>query len=695
VDIPLGVSEDELSQADGAEDGAPGGDDRIEDFFKDGELLKRTPVEEVRQRIAQALEYEYHLLREDMEREFPVRVVDTEGKKRLKRAGIAIFERGQPHTIEHLRRVVICRPEPRNGARGVPRIRDHEQADKELGELWELMQAVPSCEHGLWTNGLDLFFLRKERSRFEDRPKAGIDWPPAEEYVATELVESEIRLRQADPYMLRTAFRRCHNFIHGNEGMPKDAAFWQFLYLIFAKMYDERHHRDDRRFYALPTEPFTESGQRAVRSRVQPLFDAVKREYGSRSDNPIFTGSEQITLSDRALAFLVSELARYDFTRTKIDAKGAAYQELVGTNLRGDRGQYFTPRKAIDLMVSILDPKEDEKVFDPACGTGGFLQATLTHLLSRWRAEERVGSRPDLVEDLRRYVDRLQRFTDHNLFGADFDPFLVRAASMALLMMAGTAGNVYQMDSLAFPKGHLQGLERAKEHLPEMSVDVLMTNPPFGSDISVTDPMVLESYRGVDGVARQWRRPKGGELVAGEGMLTAVAPEVLFIQKAIGWLRPGGRLGIVLPNGLLSNPGPADEGVRRWIMSHCWVLASIELPVETFIVEANVNIFTTLLFLKRKTEAEMNSERLRGSMDYPVFMAVAEKVGFDRRGNRIYRRGPDGEEIWVEGNGEDGASGRRRRRRRRVEDDDLPAIANAYREFRQLHPEPGLTGTIV
>jgi hypothetical protein len=111
----------------------------------------------------------------------------------------------------------------------------------------------------------------------------------------------------------------------------------------------------------------------------------VRQKYGPASDNPIFRGNEEITLSDRALGFLVAELARYDFARTEIDAKGIAYQELVGTNLRGDRGQYFTPRGAIHLMVEMLDPQEDERVLDPACGTGGFLRETLKHLLDRWK----------------------------------------------------------------------------------------------------------------------------------------------------------------------------------------------------------------------------------------------------------------------------------------------------------------------
>ena len=102
--------------------------------------------------------------------------------------------------------------------------------------------------------------------------------------------------------MLRTAFRRCHNFIHGNEGMPKDAAFWQFLYLIFCKMYDERAPRDRRRFWAGPQEQFTDTDRSEIRQRIAPLFAEVKQEYRT-----IFQGSEEISLTDRALAFMISE----------------------------------------------------------------------------------------------------------------------------------------------------------------------------------------------------------------------------------------------------------------------------------------------------------------------------------------------------------------------------------------------------
>ena len=125
-----------------------------------------------------------------------------------------------------------------------------------------------------------------------------------------------------------------------------------------------------------------------------------------------------------------------------------------------------------------------------------------------------------------------------------------------------------------------------------------------------------------------------------------MAPEVLFIERCYHWLKPGGRMGIVLPDGILGNPG--DEYIRWWLLRHCWVLASVDLPVEVFIVEANVNILTSLLFLKKKTHQEMQAEDLGAKKDYPVFMAVAEKVGFDRRGNTLYKRSPDGEEILEE-----------------------------------------------
>ncbi len=403
----------------------------------------------------------------------------------------------------------------------------------------------------------------------------------------------------------------------------------------------------------------------------------------------LFDDSDQIKLSDRVLAFMVSELAKYDFTRTAVDAKGAAYQEIVGTNLRGDRGQYFTPRGAIKLMVEMLDPQPPERVLDPACGTGGFLVGTIDHMNQRFRAERETPPDQEGTAEFLNVREQLVAYTQANLFGADFDPFLVRAAQMNVVMGANTEGHLFNMNSLEYPNGHLPGLKAARQKADLGTMDVVMTNPPFGSDIPITDPQILKHYD----LAQVWERTDDGGFRSTGRLQNSVAPEVLFIERCVEWLKPGGRMGIVLPDGILGNPG--DEYIRWWILRHCWVLASVDLPVEVFIVEANVNILTSLLFLKKKTEREIQAEDLGNQSDYPVFMAVAEKVGFDRRGNTLYKRSPDGEELLQEEEeketirirGENVT--RTLRRKKKIVDDDLPRIAEAYKEFRAENSEPG------
>lgn len=458
-----------------------------------GQPALETEKERVRQRIARALFHEYGISVDDMAPDFKMRI-----DGRLRKVDIAIFEPGASRDADHVRRIVICEKEPTNGRKSSYKMRSPEEAEKEFGLLKAAMTEATNCKYGLWTNGLDFFFFEKEVTRFDVRFKSIGDWPQADESIGTRDVASAARMRRAEPEMLRTAFRRCHNFIHGNEGMSKDAAFWQFLYLIFCKMYDERQPSDSRRFWAGPTEQFEEEGRRAIKRRIVSLFKDVKNSYKA-----IFKGNEDITLSDRALSFMVSELAKYDFGRTDVDAKGAAYQEIVGTNLRGDRGQYFTPRGAIKLMVRMLDPKPNERVLDPACGTGGFLVATVAHILGKYKAD--TPSKGEETADSLLAGNYVREFVESNLFGADFDPALVRATTMNLMMAAASKGNVFHIDSLTYPAGHLEGLQDAKEKIPLGSIDVLMTNPPFGSDIPITDPAILGRYD----LAAKWHKQEG------------------------------------------------------------------------------------------------------------------------------------------------------------------------------------------
>ena len=445
------------------------------DFISGAKEIKETPKELVRQRIARALFHEYGISVDDMAANFPVRVG---GRRR--RVDIAIFAPGEPHRPENIQRVVVCRPEPKQNKRGAVKMRDYEQAAQDIADVKPFFEELDACRYALWTNGLEFFFLRKKKTTFQVDAEPIGDWPLADESIADRDVLSRARARRADPEMLRTAFRRCHNFIHGNEGMPKDAAFWQFLYLIFCKMSDERTRWDARRFWAGPKEQFTDAGRKEIRKRIEPLFGEVKQDYKA-----IFSGGEEISLSDRALAFMVSELSKYEFSRIDVDAKGAAYQEIVGTNLRGDRGQYFTPRGAIRLVVDILDPTEDERLLDPACGTGGFLVAALAHRMVRLREEERISAETETSEEFESLNQRLRSFASKQVFGCDFDPFLIRASQMNMVMAGDGKGHLYHLNSLEFPNGHLDGVESARRVARFGSIDVVMTNrlsaPPFRS----------------------------------------------------------------------------------------------------------------------------------------------------------------------------------------------------------------------
>lgn len=686
-------------------------DDEIFDFITGDKVVKLTPTEEVRQRIARVLVHQYGIDPKDMEADFPIPVVNQKtGRKSRKRASIAIFEHDKEHELQHVRRIVITKPRP-NDSRTVSKIRTFARAKEQVDEVADLMHAAgPQCHYGMWTDDKDLYFIRRNPERFEDEYLPMVNWPrgDATEFDVRGNISSLGFLRRADETMLRFAFRRCHDYIHGNEGLPKDAAFWQFLYVLFAKLYDEeqvREHGLDTRFYVDSSDlrllAKDDAGSPAVAGRVRQLFAEVKEAY---ADQKQFTEYDRLTLNDAALTFITGELSSYTLHGTSLDAVGAAYQELVGENLRGDRGQYFTPNVVTRFMVEMLDPQLDETVLDPCCGTGGFLRETLLHVLHReWlpdfgrglsvheKARLETAHRPDLA-----------RYAKDRVFGMDFDPFLTRATSFGVMMLTDVKGNTFQVDSLQFPRmgkkmpGYEPAMKRADRILPGQ-VDVLFTNPPFGTDIPVTGP-VLDLFReeesGVEkdkSIAYSWGRNEDGSLRRGKPALS-VPPERLFVQKCVEWVKPEGRIGIVLPNGILSNPGPDDEAVRQYILDECWVMASVELPVEPFVVGAGVNILTTLLFLRKKTDREKYEERLHGPADYPVFMAVAEKVGFDRRGNVLWVRDPRGEYVWHEYWEDDEIIvkdvivPRRIKRRKKIWDNDLLDV----RERPDYHNRPNV-----
>ena len=342
-------------------------------------------------------------------------------------------------------------------------------------------------------------------------------------------------------------------------------------------------------------------------------------------------------------------------------------------------------------MVEILAPQPGERVLDPACGSGRFLVACLDRL-RRLGAEEMGSAGPLELRRRRNSPEILNESSGYArdcLFGIDLDPELVRAARMNMLINNDGHGNIVEANSLELtPRDLADGVVQRSEQLGFETFDVVLTNPPFGAKIPVDDPAVLGNFD----LGHAWERAEDGSWLRA-AMKAKMPPEILFIERCLRWLRDGGRMGIVLPDGILGNPDL--EYVRAWILKHARVLASIDLPVEAFLPQVGVQ--ASLVFLEKRPRADVAAGM---DPDYPIVMAVAEHVGHDRRGNTVYRRDADGFEIYrdeveemeVRRDGKDTID--RRTMRRRVIADDLPLISAAYRgwiETGELRLDSGIS----
>lgn len=246
------------------------------------------------------------------------------------------------------------------------------------------MAACLNAKYGLWTNGDDRLVFAK---RFQNR---SIEFEPIVDIPTFGQSEAEAQRPKRKDLMPATAdnllfaFRRCHNYIAGTEGMQKPDAFWELLKLIFCKIEDERS--GVLQFYVTPAELTNGFTAAAAKVRTQKILEErVVEKYPT-----IFVGADrEINLKPNVVAYVVSQLQRYSLLASSVDVKGIAYEEIVGTNLRGDRGEFFTPRNACRMAVTMLDPQPSEKVIDPACGTGGFLITAMNRALSHLDAAER------------------------------------------------------------------------------------------------------------------------------------------------------------------------------------------------------------------------------------------------------------------------------------------------------------------
>lgn len=627
--------------------------------FIDGKTQRReTPEEYVRQEIAKSMVREYGYAKSDIEVEFTLRV-----GTRKPRADLVIFPPGMPHAQENAYVILECK---------APTVKSSDKKEG-VGQLESYLSVCPNAEYGMWTNGQERFCYR----RVVKAGKVTVEEVPDIPAFGRSEDETERprfdQLKPATSDALLFAFRRCHNYIAGNQGLQKPQAFWELLKLIFCKIHDERHN-DEVQFYTAAQERHGVNGPPKAAKRIEGLFSQVKEDYPT-----IFKSSESIELKPVVLAYLVSQLQMYSLLESDIDVKGRAYEEIVGSNLRGDRGEFFTPRNVCRMAVEMLDPTEKQLILDPACGTGGFLITAMNHVIEKLRTAETAkwGSKQERVEKATQA--RARKFAENLIVGIDFNPELVKASKMNMVMNNDGSGGLFQANSLDAP-ATWDGDLRKRELMG--SVDVLFTNPPFGSKIPISDSRILGQYD----LGHIWSYEKESDKwTRTDAIQRSQPPEILFIERCIQFLKPGtGRAAIVLPDGILGSPGLGY--VREWILRNTTILASIDLHPDTF--QPFVSVQTSLLVLQRKTAAQIALERAAGTIsDYKVFMAVANHVGHDKRGNITYVRDSNGNEIvqeidepikdWVDGM----PVFKREKRTRKVIDDNTLQVAQEFRQW--------------
>ena len=603
----------------------------------DGKLRNDTPEEYVRQTIEKRLTDELQYTRPQMAVEFGIKT----GSSRP-RADIVIWDAGQEHSQENIRIIIECKKS------SVPA----ESSKDGIEQLKSYMSVCPNCEWGMWTNSAARFVFRKitnpegvtEFTEYNDIPSADgkieeIDRP------------KRSKLRNASDDNLLFTFRACHNYIYANDGLSKNLAFFEFLKIIFCKIQDEREMPTSPvEFYATSKERKSNDGQLVVRKRIGKIFSKVKKAYSE-----IFAADEEISLTPSSLAYVVSALQSYNLLSTDIDIKGKAYEEIVGANLRGDRGEFFTPRNIMKMTVEIINPGYSDKVLDSSCGTGGFIVTALIHMLENLQREFEAGfgipkSQWDSAQ-LQAFNDRKKDIAGSQFFGFDLNPDLAKATRMNMVMNNDGSGNILQVNSLLPPhmwtdkfRYHLSSAlnispSSLRNHRSIALFDVVVTNPPFGSKIPIRDEYILEQYE----LAHIWKRDKdSGEWAMTDRLQSSVPPEILFIERCTQFLKEGGRIGIILPDSILGSPGLGY--IRQWLLINYTIAASIDLTPDAF--QPHNGTQTSVLIMQKKTEREKTGEAIAHHIaNYPVFMARVDKVGHDRRGNILYKRDEAGNEI--------------------------------------------------
>jgi type I restriction enzyme M protein len=434
---------------------------------------------------------------------------------------------------------------------------------------------------------------------------------------------------------------QCHNIIRNSEHLDPTAAFDEIAKILFMKVCFERRLARGRYRRNLFTAEFLDEQAVIHQNPIAALFDETKKEYEA---DYIFDKKANIDLRFPTVREIVKRLERYNLSDTSEDVKGIAFERFLGKTFRDDNGEFFTPRTIVTFMVEMVDPKFEEVICDPASGSGGFLiryfSRVREQLLARADAEyaafkagiekKKGWSKARKAKALRDKYDWLQRDLDPKIgnssmwqlanrciYGTDANDRMARTSKMNMIMHGDGHGGVHHWNGFLNVNGIFEG-----------RFDVILTNPPFGANVGPSNKVELPPADEWEESKRHWKPqygqaytdaakrieaakgkpiaslfelPKRGNPDKSADKFGKIKTELLFIERCLNLLKPGGRLGIVLPEGVFNNPSLAY--VREFCEDRAYIRAVVSLPQDAFF-STGASVKTSLLFMQRYSEKE-------------------------------------------------------------------------------------------
>jgi type I restriction enzyme M protein len=625
------------------------------------------PEEVVRQNFLKVLHKEYGYPKEHMAVEVPIysggsEVADVVTGK-PKRADIVIYKT-EHQKYDEIYLIIECKQE---------KVNDGEFQAKSYGNNTTASIVV-------WHNGIDtLIWERKKPTQYGYQKRLYI--PRFGEYYGSKKVlKSELK----PAVDLQLKFKKIHNNIYANtKSSDKTWVFNQMLYLLFIKMYDEKLFDDECKFYLGDTEEeeiLNLGSSKSFKKRIWDLFAEVKTSAGF---SDVFSGREEIELDVEQVAYIVSEIEYLNILYT--DVKGEAFQAFINNYFRGDAGQFFTPDPVKKMIVEILAPEPTRHiVFDPACGSAGFLVSTISYFRNLIKTREGfVDSSGDVIADSdlsnkekKLLAGEIKAIAGRNILGMDFDDNLTKIAKMYMIMVDDGHAGIFTSNALI----KLDELKKITGRVHKECCDIIMTNPPFGSKGKVNRKDILENFE----LGYKWKKEKDTgkyslaekvekNLIGGKKKGDGQIPDVLFLERCYEFLKPGGRMAIVLPDGDLSNLSLSY--VRQWLSEHMAVVGVISLPPHTFVPFGAGPKSSVLICVKPNCGDAVPDK-------YPIFFAKLHKIGYDVRGKVMYKRDVNGLIVDNDGNSVDDDRDDEYIAQNGKIDTDIPELVSKWNDFR-------------